>query len=342
MLINQASLQNWNRLSDKDKQDILNEVSAKRGLPPSVIEKDWWMVRTLEVVFNTSIAAHTVFKGGTSLSKAWRLIDRFSEDIDLALDRRHLGFNQTDEQMNPSQVRRLREASFQFLSDTYYSELAKALAQAGFANMRIVIGEVKCKDQDPLILEVYYPVVTEHLAYIQPRVLIEIGSRSLIEPFENRSFSSMMGEQYAGRPFADLPITIPTVIPGRTFLEKIFLLHEEFQQAPDKIRVDRKSRHLYDLEKLMDTEHAVNALADPQLYQTIVAHRRRLTFLRGIDYKNHAPASIDPIPPDAIISEWERDYSVMKESMFHGASLSFADLMKRMHNLKMRVNQLDF
>ena len=78
--MNTESLQAWLQLPIRDKRDIFTEVSAQRNLPPAAIEKDWWVVRTLEVLFDTSIGPFTVFKGGTSLSKAWRLIDRFSED----------------------------------------------------------------------------------------------------------------------------------------------------------------------------------------------------------------------------------------------------------------------
>src|SRR4051794_3054269 len=103
------------------------------------------------------------------------------------------------------------------------------------------MGKVKYADRDPLIIEIYYPAVTEHVSYLQPRVLIEVGSRSLIEPFEICNFSSIVGEHFSGLPCADFEITVPTVTPERTFLEKIFLLHEEFQQVSEKIRVERKS-----------------------------------------------------------------------------------------------------
>jgi hypothetical protein len=98
-------------------------------------------------------------------------------------------------------------------------------------------------------------------------------------------------------------------------LEKIFLLHEEFQLPIEKIKVERKSRHLYDVEKLMDTEYAMAALGNTALYHTIVEHRAKLTPLRGIDYANHTPDKINPIPPDAMMGEWEKDYQIMQESM---------------------------
>jgi hypothetical protein len=97
------------------------------------------------------------------------------------------------------------------------------------------------------------------------RIQIEIGCRSLKEPFSPRTFGTFISETFSNRPFADKPITIPVVNPERTFLEKIFLLHEEFQKEPDKIRVQRLSRHLYDIEKLMHSTYAEIALADKDL-----------------------------------------------------------------------------
>jgi len=161
-----------------------------------------------------------------------------------------------------------------------------------------------------------------------------------MEPFEKCSFTSFVGEYFRGRPFADELITIPTVRPERTFLEKIFLLHEEFQQPLKKIKVERKSRHLYDLEKLMDTDFAKAALADKELYQTIVEHRRTITPLRGIDYSNHTPDKINPIPPDSIIGTWEKDYIAMQESMLYKPSLPFDKLIARLYELKARINSL--
>jgi predicted nucleotidyltransferase component of viral defense system len=112
------------------------------------------VVHTIDLVFNTSIAPHTVFKGGTSLSKAWGLIDRFSEYIDLALDRKILGFDRKDSEMTGSQVRKLRERSFQFISENYFPELGKIFSDAGFDEVTFRVGEIKSHDQAPLIIEI--------------------------------------------------------------------------------------------------------------------------------------------------------------------------------------------
>jgi len=130
---------------------------------------------------------------------------------------------------------------------------------------------------------------------------LEVGSRSLREPFTQRTLKSLVAGRYADRPFADLAITVPIVNPERTFLEKIFLLHEEFQRAPGKNRVERLSRHLYDIEKLMQTPYAEIALREEDLYNTIVAHRKYFAPISGVDFKNHSPDRIKFIPPDELL-----------------------------------------
>lgn len=333
--MNNLAIHEWLKLTTRTKQNIFSEVSKEIGLPDAAVEKDWWIMRTLEVIFSTEIAPFTVFKGGTSLSKAWGLIERFSEDIDLALDRKFLNFG---EELSISQVRRLREKSFDYISKSLFPLLQTAF-EVTELGVELRLSEVKSKDQDPLIIEIYYPSVTEALTYIQPRILVEIGSRSLREPYSPKEFRSFVGEHYAKQPFADSSLTIPTVNPERTFLEKIFLLHEEFQKSEDKIRVERLSRHLYDIEKIMDTEYGNIGLTDKNLYEAIVHHRKTITALRGINYENHVPALINPIPPNSLSEEWKKDYEIMQASMIYGKSLSFEKLMERILLLKEKINK---
>ncbi|MCF8297431.1 MAG: nucleotidyl transferase AbiEii/AbiGii toxin family protein [Saprospiraceae bacterium] len=336
--MNKKSLSEWLKLPVETKKNIITEISKKSGLPSMAIEKDWWVVKSLEVVFNTEIAEHTVFKGGTSLSKAWGLIDRFSEDIDLALDRKFLGF---DKKMTGSQVKKLRRSSFKFISQEYFPLLERTFHSFGLTDVKVVLAEPTADDQDPLIIEVHYPGLFEESKYIQPHILIEIGSRSLREPFTVRKFCSMIGEYYPGKSFADTAIMIPTVNPERTFLEKIFLLHEEFQKTEDKMKVKRLSRHLYDIEKIMDTDYAEKAFSDTNLYKQLVEHRRNITPVREVDYENHKPDKINPVPPDSIIDYWNKDYEQMQQNMIFGDSLTFDNLMRRIMELKERINKIE-
>lgn len=160
-----------------------------------------------------------------------------------------------------------------------------------------------------------------------------------MEPTEKREINSILSLNFPKLDFATDAYSISTVLPQRTFLEKIFLLHEEFSQEPEKIRIDRLSRHLYYLERLMDTQHGITALQDRELYNYIVAHRERFNPLRGIDYSNHAPDKIKIIPPDTVIKEYEKDYSEMTKFMIYGEALTFDRLVKRISELQKRINE---
>lgn len=324
-------------LSEKDKLNVFNQVSERTGLPSSAVEKDWWVTLALNIIFSLSYSKHIVFKGGTSLSKVWNLIERFSEDIDLVIDRKHLGF---EGELSKTQVKKLRKASCSFIGSEFYKDINEALIKLSVQDYELVVQETKDTDTDPLVIELQYKSLTETSEYLRPRVLIEVGARSLMEPVEYKPIISMVSDEFRELPFAETEITIPVVSPKRTFLEKIFLLHEEFQKDTQFIRVERMSRHLYDLEKLMDTIHGTEALTDIELYNTIVAHRKNFNAIRGIDYANHSPQLINILPPEATIKEWGKDYKTMQESMFYGDTISFDKLMVRIAELNSRIKKL--
>ncbi|MBE7659362.1 nucleotidyl transferase AbiEii/AbiGii toxin family protein [Tenacibaculum finnmarkense] len=325
------------KLNKKDKLNIFNQTSERTGLPSSAVEKDWWVTLSLNIIFSLPYANHIVFKGGTSLSKAWDLIERFSEDIDLVIDRKHLGF---EGKLSKTQVKKLRKASYSFIGTEFYNDINNELINLGVSDYELVVQETKNTDTDPLIIELRYKSLTEKSDYLRPRVLIEVGARSLIEPVDEKSIISMVSSEFRKLPFAEKEITIPVVSPKRTFLEKIFLLHEEFQKETKFIRVERMSRHFYDLEKLMDTAHGVEALKDIELYNTIVEHRKNFNAIRGIDYANHIPKLINIIPPEETIKDWKKDYKTMQESMFYGTTISFGKLMERITELNTRIKTM--
>lgn len=174
--------------------------------------------------------------------------------------------------------------------------------------------------------------------YLPQRVLIEVSSRSLMEPTERRNINSILSINFSKFSFAQDNFVIPTVLPQRTFLEKIFLLHEEFSQEPGKIRVNRLSRHLYDLVRLMDTEHGIAALQAKELYNNIVIHREKFNTQRGLDYSNHTPEKIKIIPPDTVIKDYENDYVEMTKFMIYGEVFTFNELVKKISELQTRIN----
>jgi len=329
----------WYNIPNETKINAYTQVAERTGMAPYAVEKDWWVVQTLALVFQTAIAPHLVFKGGTSLSKAWKLIDRFSEDIDLAVSRSFFGF---EGEMTRTKIANLRKTANTYIAHTFYTELLAKFQEKGLTDVQLHIVAATTTDQDPSIIEVYYPSVIPTPGYIQPRVQIEIGCRSLREPFSYQSFSSLIDEHYPNTDFAQNPINVPVVNPERTLLEKIFLLHEEFQRPNDKIRVDRLSRHLYDIYQLSKTDFAKKAIENQVLYETIVNHRYKFTRVGGVDYKLHQPHYINPIPPPHFLAAWKQDYKTMQEQMIYGDSPSFEELIVSVRNFTHKINSLDW
>ena len=330
-------LAEWLKLPDNTKLNIYRETGNALGLPEVAVEKDWWVVHTLALVFSMDCAPALVFKGGTSLSKGWNLIKRFSEDIDLAIDREYLKYKGD---LSKGDIRRLRKSSYNYISKVFTPELQAKFETAGFNNVVVKYKEVDNHDQDPLIVEIYYPKLTEKDTYLKPGVLVEVGSRSLTEPFTNCSFSTMVADNYTGRPFVDSPLSIPIVNPEKTFLEKIFLLHEEFQRPDEKIRVERLSRHLYDIEQLSRTEYADKALNDNVLYNKLVEHRSKFSPFAGVNYDKQKPSDICFIPPEVLMALWKEDYKQMRENMIYGEALDFETLIEKLTSLQTQINNL--
>lgn len=331
-------MEKWFALSESDRRDVINQVSAKTGLLPTAIEKDWWVSIALNAIYKLEYADYLVFKGGTSLSKAYGLIERFSEDIDLAIDRSFFNFAGP---LSKKQVTKLRKTACKFIVEEFIPILSNALTEIGVKDFTLNHVDFERSDTDPLAIELNYKTLTDKVEYLEPRILIELSSRSLRDPFENRECISLIGQNYPDLDFVDNTILVPTVIPSRTILEKMFLLHEEFQKPEErKIRSKRMTRHLYDLWKLTDTPYMEEALTNKKLYQTIVDHRQMLTRVSWVDYSKHSPANINFIPPEKEIEKWEKDYSAMKESMFYGDTPSFDELMIALSKLNQKVNKI--
>lgn len=220
-----SHIKEWFILSDETKLRIYTDVGTKAGLNPMAVEKDWWVVHTLSLIFAMDCVPSLVFKGGTSLSKGWGLIERFSEDIDLALDREYLGFKG---ELSNTQIKKLREKSYHYLTTTFTDELRLKFIETGFPDFEIKYRKVENHDQDPIIIEIYYPKLTEEDTYLKPGILVEVGCRSLIEPHTDKSFKTIVAEYYPDRPFTDSPITVPTVNPERTFWKKYFCCMKNF------------------------------------------------------------------------------------------------------------------
>ena len=335
----------WINNNETDRTYMLEKTEDNHpGIGQAAIEKDWWVSVTLKALFQTDCANYLIFKGGTSLSKGWNLIERFSEDIDLAISHSFFGINKS----NKSQREKLRKLSRAYIQNTLSAQLderLKAMDITGYQIENVATVENRNGeivpidgDKDPTVILLHYgSLLSRKIDYIPPRVKIEISCLSMDEPVEEREIRSLICESFPDDD-TDAVCRIKTVVPSRTFLEKIFLLAEEFQK--DKPRSMRMSRHLYDLERFMDSDFGKMALADKTLYNAIIDHRQAYYALKYVDYSLHHPSTINILPPERVLDDWKQDYSNMQRYFIYGPSLDFELLMKRIIELQSRLRGL--
>ena len=329
-------------LSKTERLEIYQEAHNTLGFSQIVIEKDWWVTAVLRALFSLPYAENLSFKGGTSLSKCYNLIERFSEDIDIAVNRDFFGYSGAISKAKIGS--RLRRAACSFVREKLQFDLKNQLETNGLnpTDFSVKVNITSVTTTDPETIEVEYQSLFEDISYIKRKVVVEISGRSMREPLQSVALQSMIDELFSDEDFTEKPFAINAVVPERTFWEKICLLHEEFAKPQELIRTARMSRHSYDLERMMNTPIAENALKDKELYSSIVEHRRTFIGLKDFDYNTLAPKTIQIIPPDSVIAQWQEDYEMMQRTMIYGESLSFSKLIDNMKLLNERVNGIDW
>lgn len=331
---------NWNELSNNEKIAAIQNVAGIKHIPPQAVEKDLWVTILLQMVFTTPFADKIVFKGGTSLSKVFGKIDRFSEDIDLALDRTLFG---VEGDITKKQLKKLRKDSSLFVNDTFLKELEKVIMENGYKDLVITAepngeGDKTYPEPRKIFIE-YRSLFRETLDYIKPRVMLEIGARSMIEPTVQTHIQSLIEMNIPDLSTTLLNPVVTTAVIEKTFLEKAFLIHELFTTNAGAI-ASRKSRHLYDLEKMMDEPFAAKAIQDDEMWETISHHRQVFTSMADVDYTPDIRKRIVLVPPQPFIREWRDDYDAMRNTMIFGPSLPFDDLISRISTLEKRFHDI--
>jgi len=314
-----------------------------RGLREAIIEKDYYVTEVLRII-EQEAGPRVIFKGGTSLAKGWNLIQRFSEDIDLALDPVAFGM---ESRPKPSHdyLRKLKKNGCVYTSTIFKKELAASLSQLGVPEGMLTITAEDVKptlpDKDPQTIFVYYPSLYDKHPYFNDDVKIEVGVRSLKDPFEMVGIQSLLDEFFQNALYTDDPFSVPAAAPHKTFLEKIFLLHEKFAAGNmEKIVGDRQSRHLYDLFNLMEKDVGKTALKDADLYQQIIEHRRHHVHMKSVDYDHLFPSTVSFLPPDEWLEAFRKDYETMQAEMIYGDSPAFDEMISRLKILLGRIRQM--
>ena len=317
-------------LTDTQRRTVFEQTATRIKLPVASIEKDFWVTEILNILFSLPYADKIVFKGGTSLSKVWDVIRRFSEDIDIAIDRSIFGI---EGDVTKKQLKKLRKASSVFVRDTLANDLIAEAEEAGLSDFVTIKadpdGEGDATYPEPRQIHIIYNSVLPSGSnpYLRDEVLLEVGARSLFEPTAKAKVESFVTKAFPHLTSNDKVTEVVAAVAEKTFLEKAFLLHELF--TTDGCRnANRKSRHLYDLCKMLEAGIADIAIPNDELWETIRHHREVFTSIRDVDYTPDVRKRIVLTPPESVIEEWNNDYDTMVANMIYEDKVpTFSDIL---------------
>ncbi len=330
-----------NKLDDNSRRISLNQASLNSGITPKAIEKDWWVTLVLRMLFTSEYAKYFAFKGGTSLSKGWRIVDRFSEDIDIALNSESFGVHYKNK---PSKtfVEHLRREGCAFTSTEIANELKiqfeKNQIPEEYYSLEVEVVRPDMPDTDPQTIYIHYKSLFDQNPYLADKVKIEFSVRSQKEPNENRQMQTLLDLFFPNDIYGEDAFHVTTIKPNRTMIEKILLLHEEYnREEKSKMRTNRMSRHYYDLHRIH--EGYSSTLKDIQFIEDIIEHRKSYSRLRHFDYSTLCIGQISIIPSEDILMKLKSDYEVMSKEMIYGIVPTFQQLMETAEIIQNTFNQ---
>ena len=308
--------ESWFELSSADQSEALEVAAGRSGRPAHLLEKDIWVVWALSAIYDSPLGDSLTFKGGTSLSKVYKVIDRFSEDIDLTYDIRELVPDLLRDG-NPipasaSQEKKITSAVRsrlpQWIEQTVQPVIEQALVASGLQAALSLAG----KDNDKLIIA--YPATKKGTGYAAATIQLEFGARATGEPHQRHHVACDIAPLIDGVSF---PAAQPLVMAAeRTFWEKATAAHVYCLQG--RLRGNRYSRHWYDLAALAKTTHFASAASDHELARQVAEHKSMFFAEKDVDggkvdYFQATSGDLRLIPQGPSLDALEKDYAAMLE-----------------------------
>ncbi len=327
-------------------QFFLDVYGSNPEIVAAIVEKDFWVCWSLRRLFEVlRFKPDLIFKGGTSLSKVYRAIERFSEDVDLSLSRRDLGFadDRDPEQagISKKEARRRLDALVVECRTVVRDKLVPALRK-DFAGVLGKTGwSVELDPADPQTVVFAYPAtdVSGAMPYVRPAIRLEMGARSDDWPAAEAEITPYAAEAFPDL-FAVRSCTVRTLAAERTFWEKATLLHAEFHRPSDKPSRERLSRHYYDLYRLARQPIAQRALEQISLLERVVAHKSFFFAQSWANYDTARTGTFRLLPAAERLDELRRDYEAM-ESMIFGEAPEWDDIVRELERLETRINRME-
>lgn len=330
------------QLSSEERNLYCRQASERMtvALPAAVIEKDFWVCWTLNLLNEIpELKGNITFKGGTSLSKAWGLIERFSEDIDIAINRKVFGqeppHGAEDAESNRQRKIRLEvleEKSAAFIRDVLLPKLQEKIAE----HIKEQFTLKPIQKGNEVNIEFEYPgTLKNELGGLLPVVLIELVPRADETPNEQRTITPIIHEVFADI-LGEGSFSISTLAPERTFLEKLLFIHETLEGFNKGS--ERKSRHYYDLFKLYNAGVFEKIKSNSELLNTVVEHRQTFFRYNTMDYSSILSKGVKVVPPQESLADWRGDYN-RSAVMIYINIPSFDELMTFADRLEKEFNE---
>lgn len=325
-------------LAVKERNELFEESARRRGVLPAITEKDFWVCWVLKKLFESrELSKHLVFKGGTSLSKVYGVIDRFSEDIDLILDWGLLGYGKDgedpwEEKPSGSQLdkfnKEFNERTKKYIKYTLFERLSELLASCPDVSLKI-------RETDGNVVDISYPAAFQAES-LRPAIMLEIGPLAAWVP-------SIVGEitPFAAEDFPDVfespRCSVVAITAERTFWEKATILHQQSHRTTDMPR--GYSRHYYDLFRLSKTSIKDKALSELGLLTDVVAFKERFYRSSWARYDLAKPGSFRLLPSERGDADLQKDYSEMQPMIFR-SSPSWKEILNGLSDLEGEINAL--
>lgn len=316
--------------SDNDRRGLFTTAAQRLGTTLQNIEKDFWVCWTLDVLFHRlpTGGPRLLFKGGTSLSKGYNLISRFSEDIDITVFRDDLGAKATTEELEKltstarnKRLDAIKRACQSYINGALLASLNKAAtmtmeaADRNPAHLTVVPDETDADNQSLLIR---YPSVADAGGYVVPFIKIESGAKSALDPHEHRTIVPYLS--------ADVPdgdalevVEVTTIDPERTFLDKVLILHGLpifFQKRGRLYGTGQVSRHYYDIHRMVTEPVGKKASTDAKLVEDCITHARMFFYRKDTGLEAVRRGTFSLLPTGEILDLLRRDYDAMKTMIF--------------------------
>ncbi len=327
------------RLSDKDRDTIFTRYAFEYGNNKAIIEKDFWVTLVLDYLFHKcKYKDYFIFKGGTSLSKCFNIINRFSEDIDLILRWDLLTDDDPDNERSNRQ-QDIYNKNINKLAAEFISNKLKPAMEEDFEKILGKKIAISVDENEPQVLNFMYPrLYDDNESGILKFVRLEIGPLAALTPTEDVEISPLIAALNL-KIYDNVKTIIKTVSPERTFWEKVMILNQESHRPMEKKMLPRYSRHYYDVYKISLTKYKDKAYSNLDLLTKVRNFKKKFYPVSWAKYDSAVPGEFILVPNEERIKELKEDYENMKE-MLNDDSISFEQLIEEIKKIEKEINNL--